>query len=171
MTGNRRSWLWPALVLLLVAAAACQRAGSRGGAAATPTRTVAAGLAPTQPVPVGSPTPTPRPLPVVSGDIFYRERIVLPPDATVRVRVVRLGQSGAPRPVLGELAFPAPRRAPIPFTLACDPSSLEPGAAYGLEVSISRRGKVEFATAEPVPVLAGGRPSPGLKILVRRTRS
>ena len=170
MTGKRRYWLWPALVLLLVAAAACQRAGGRGGTAATPTPTAAAGLAPTQPVVVGSPTPTPRPLPVVSGDIFYRERIVRPSDATVRVRVVRLGQRGAPRPVIAELAFPAPRRVPIPFTLECDPSSLEPGAAHGLEVSISRRGKVEFATAEPVPVLAGGRPSPGLKVLVRRTR-
>ena len=170
MTGKRRTWLWLALVVLLVAAAACQRAGGRGGAAATPTPTAAGGLAPAQPAAVGSPTPTPRPLPVVSGDIFYRERIVLPSDATVRVRVVRLGQRSAPRPVIAELAFPAPRRVPIPFTLECDPSSLEPGAAYGLEVSISRRGKVEFATAEPVPVLAGGRPSPGLKVLVRRTR-
>ena len=169
MTGNRGTWLWPALVLLVVASAACQRAGGRGGAAATPSPTAAAALAPTQPV-VGSPTPTPRPLPVVSGDIFYRERLVLPSDATVRVRVVRLGQRSASRPVIAELAFPAPRRIPIPFTLECDPSSLEPGAAYGLEVSISRRGKVEFATAEPVPVLAGGRPSPGLKVLVRRTR-
>lgn len=170
MTGKRRNWLWPALVLLLVASAACQRAGGRGGAATTPTPTAARGFPPTQPVVVGSPTPTPRPLPVVSGDIFYRERIVLPSDATVRVRVVRLDQRGAPRPVIAELAFAPPRRVPIPFTVACDPGSLEPDAAYGVEVSISRRGKVEFATAEPVPVLADGRPSAGLKILVRRTR-
>lgn len=114
--------------------------------------------------------PTPRPLPVVSGDIFYRERIVLPPDATVRVRVIRLGSRGAPRPVIAELAFAAPRRVPIPFKLECDPQALEPGASYGLEASISRRGTVEFATVEPAPVLAGGLPTSGLKILVRRTR-
>jgi len=110
------------------------------------------------------------PLPVVSGDIFYRERIVLPPDATVQVRVVRLGSRGGSRPVVAELAFAAPRRLPIPFKLECDLQALEPGASYGLEASISRRGMVEFATVEPVPVLAGGLPTSGLKILVRRTR-
>jgi putative lipoprotein len=105
---------------------------------------------------------------VVSGDIFYRERMVLPPDATVRLRVVRLGPKGAPRPVIAEQSFAAPRRVPIPFKLECDPQALVADAAHGLEVSISRRGKVEFATVEPAPVLAGGLPTTGLKILVRR---
>jgi len=158
--------------MLLAAATACGRAGGRAGAGATPTVPASAiGVPATaQPTAVGTPTPTPRPLPVVSGDIFYRERIVLPPDATVRVRVIRLGPRGAPRPVIAELAFAAPRRVPIPFKLECDPQALEPGAAYGLEASISRRGTVEFATVEPAPVLAGGLPTSGLKILVRRTR-
>jgi putative lipoprotein len=161
--------------MLLAAATACGRPGGpggRAGAGATPTAPASAigGPATAQPTAVGTPTPTPRPLPVVSGDIFYRERIVLPPDATVQVRVIRLGSRGAPRPVIAELAFAAPRRVPIPFKLECDPQALEPGASYGLEASISRRGTVEFATVEPVPVLAGGLPTSGLKILVRRTR-
>jgi putative lipoprotein len=169
--GCRAGRLWPVLVMLLAAAAACQRAGGPGGRGALgQTPTTATLLPPAPPAVVGSPTPTPRPLPVVSGDIFYRERIVLPSDATVRVRVVRLGPRGAPRPVIAELAFPPPRRVPIPFSLSCDPDALEPGAEYGLEASIARRGKVALATVEPVPVLAGGRPSPGLKVLVRRTR-
>jgi uncharacterized lipoprotein YbaY len=84
--------------------------------------------------------------------------------------VVRLGQKGAARPVIAELSVAPTRRLPIPFSLTCDPQSLEPGASYGLEVAISRRGKTEFATPEPVPVLAGGLPTTGLKILVRRTR-
>ena len=173
MRAIRRSCWWSAVAMLVAAAAACGRAGGPGGGAgATPTAPASAigGPATAPPTAVGTPTPTPRPLPVVSGDIFYRERIVLPPDATVRVRVIRLGPRGAPRPVIAELAFAAPRRVPIPFKLDCDPQALEPGATYGLEVSISRRGKVEFATVEPAPVLAGGLPTTGLKILVRRTR-
>jgi putative lipoprotein len=164
--------LWLVLAMLLAAATACQRAGGPGGrAVATPSAPGGglAGPATVQPT-SATPTPTPRPLTAVSGDIFYRERIALPPDATVQVRVVRLGRPGAGRTVVAEQSFAAPRRVPIPFELECDPQALEARAAYGLEATISRRGKVEFATVEPVPVLAGGLSTRGLKILVRRTR-
>ena len=169
MSRVRGGRLWPVLLILVVATVACQRAGDRAGGAATPTPASGEPV-PVQPGVVASPTVPPRPLPVVSGDIYYRERITLPPDAKVRVRVVRLGQKGAARPVIAELAVAPTRRLPIPFSLTCDPQSLEPGASYGLEVAISRRGKTEFATPEPVSVLAGGLPTTGLKILVRRTR-
>ena len=170
MSRVRGGRLWPVLLILFAATVACRRGGpaERGGEVVTPTVSAAAG--PGQPEAVASPTVPPRPLPVVSGDIFYRERITLPPDAKVRVRVVRLGERGASRPVIAELAVAPTRRLPIPFSLTCDPQSLEPGADYGLEVAISRRGKTEFATPEPVSVLAGGLPTTGLKILVRRTR-
>ena len=173
MKGLRASWLWLALAVVIAIAIAtavtCQRGGGRAGRSASPTPEVDGPL-PAQPEVAASPTQPPRPLPVVSGDIFYRERIVLPSDARVTVRVVRLGPRGPSRPVIAEASVAPTRRLPIPFSLTCDPASLEPGADYGLEVTISRRGKTEFATPEPVPVLAGGLPTTGLKVLVRRTR-
>ena len=172
MRSGRASSLWLVLAIVVAAAPACRRdSGSGGRTGATPAAPGAAGDgAATAQLPAAAPTPTPRPLPAVSGDIFYRERIALPPDATVQVRVVSLGRPGAARTVVAEQSFAAPRRVPIPFKLECDPQALQPGAAYGLEATISRRGKVEFATVEPVPVLDGGRPTSGLKVLLRRTR-
>jgi uncharacterized lipoprotein YbaY len=87
------------------------------------------------------------------------------------VRVVGLGGGGATTGVVAAVQFQAPRHIPIPFEVVCDPAQIDEGASYGLEAEIVRGKAAVFTTASPVPVLAGGLPTTGVKLLLRRTGS
>ena len=56
----------------------------------------------------------------------------------------------------------------IPEYLGVDPGSVEEGGAYGLEAEIVRGKETVFTTVSRVPVLAGGLPTSGIKLLLQR---
>lgn len=158
------------VVALLSTASACGRFGEPDGTAAK--------------TPISQPEPTVgatgsaaveegtgvarRPLPVVSGEIYVRERIAFPAGTVVGIRVVRLGAGGSVTGMVAAVELPAPRHLPIPFEVVCDPDSIEEGGTYGLEAEIVRGGSTVFTTAGPMPVLAGGLPTAGVKLLLQR---
>jgi uncharacterized lipoprotein YbaY len=164
----RTGWLIGLAVLLVTAS--CHRddrqAPAPGAIGPHEVEPAATAEGPTETAPTAGVSSEPRrPLPVVRGDLFLSEHISLPAGARVRVRVIRLGASDE---VVATLELAAPRRMPIPFELVCDPATIDESAAYGVEAEVVRAGAVVFATPGPVPVLAGGAPTLGIKLLLRR---
>jgi len=161
---------WRIGLAVLLVTASChrddQQAAAPGAIGSHEVEPAATAEGPTETTPTAGVSGEPRrPPPVVRGDLFLSERISLPAGARVRVRVIRLGASDE---VVATLELAAPRRMPIPFELVCDPEAIERNAAYGVEAEVVRGGTVVFATPGPVPVLAGGAPTVGVKLLLRR---
>ena len=86
-----------------------------------------------------------------TGEVTYRERIALPPNAELRVTLMSLS---GPRPieVVGASAvLPAVGQVPLQFTLNVRSDSIK-GSQYGLKAEILTGGAVVFRNPVPVPV-------------------
>ncbi|HEX9858605.1 MAG TPA: META domain-containing protein [Paracoccaceae bacterium] len=85
-----------------------------------------------------------------TGEVTYRERIALPPDAQLRVTLVTLPGAA---PVAGAAA-PVATSAQVPlyFTLNVRSDMVARGGAFGLIAEIQADGRVLFRSPQPVPV-------------------
>ncbi len=104
----------------------------------------------------------------LSGEIFLRERITLPRDASLLVRLVELEAGGQVGVEVAMAEVSAVSKQPIPFELSVEKASVQSGVAYGLTAVISRRGARVFSTDGPVRVLEPGSQTTGLRLLLRR---
>ncbi|MEX2205700.1 MAG: YbaY family lipoprotein [Myxococcota bacterium] len=95
----------------------------------------------------------------VSGVVTYLERIALPPDARVEVRLARGERLVARTLITPHVAVP------IPFALSLLPEPDGGGSGYALEASIASGSGPLFATAAPLLVEAG---ATDVELLVRR---
>lgn len=82
------------------------------------------------------------------GEVTYRERIALPPDATLAVELVDLAAAGEPARIRAEAPIVA-GRVPLTFTLSFDDRMIEAGHDYGLVAEILSGGAVWFRNADP----------------------
>jgi putative lipoprotein len=107
---------------------------------------------------------------VLTGTVLYRERIALPADAQIEVRLEDVTRADAPADVLAEQTTPANgRQVPIPFELRYPPSRIEPNHRYGVRASIrAPGGEVMFTTTTHRAVLSGGAAHQNVEILVQR---
>lgn len=79
----------------------------------------------------------------------YRERIVLPPDAALRVELIDLAK---PEAVLNSATVVPSGQVPIAFALIVDSSKLSKGEAYAMQARIEVGGIALFSSSEPAPV-------------------
>jgi putative lipoprotein len=119
----------------------------------------AAGIAP----PVSSPTGAA----VVTGHVTYRERIALPPGATVTVRLQDVSRADAPAEVLAEQVIVPTTQVPIPFALEYDPARIDARHRYSVGARIEVAGKLWFVSDTHNGVLTEGGPSQ-VDVVVRR---
>jgi putative lipoprotein len=125
----------------------------------------AAACASTPPVPAPAPVPPPT---SVSGTVTYRERLALPPGATVTV-LVWDALAELPASKLGETTLATQgKQVPVAFEVFFDPDTLQPTHTYAARATIRVEGTVWFESATPVPVLTQGAPSTGVELLVKR---
>lgn len=94
----------------------------------------------------------------ISGVVTYLERIALPPDARVEVRLLRGEQ------LLARTLLSPEGPVPIPFVVSFLPDPVA-GGREALEARIVATGGPLFETAEPLPVAAG---ASGVELIVRR---
>lgn len=88
----------------------------------------------------------------LSGEVTYRERIALPPGASLTVGLVDLAAPATPR-IAAKAALASPGEVPLNFNLNFDDSVLTAGASYGIVAEISGEdGAVWFRNPEPYPV-------------------
>jgi len=108
------------------------------------------------------------PVPMVTGAVFYRERIALPPDAALTVRLLDLSRPDAPAVVLGEQLVTPTGQVPIPFDIAYDPARVDERMSCAVEARIEAGGKLLFLSSQPSPVITRGHPSRDVEVLVER---
>ncbi|AIC18290.1 putative lipoprotein [Pseudomonas chlororaphis] len=106
----------------------------------------------------------------LDGEVFYLQRIALPPAATLSVSLQDVSLADAPAVVLAEQKGPVKGQVPLPFHLSYDPAQVKPGHRYSVSARIELAGKLLFVTTEHNGVkLDGSDPQP-LKIRVDAVR-
>lgn len=82
----------------------------------------------------------------ISGTVAYRERIVLPPSAQVKVALVDVSLADAPSVTIAETVFTPEGNVPIPYTLSYDSSKIIEGHTYALQARVTEHDKLLFIT-------------------------
>lgn len=90
----------------------------------------------------------------VTGTVFYRERIALPDDAVLTVRLGVMEASGLGDHLIAEQIVAPAGQVPIGFALQLDTADLPQDARIGLDAAIVSDGSILFRTREAVPLPA-----------------
>lgn len=104
----------------------------------------------------------------LSGTVTYRERIALPPDAQLTVRLLDVSLADAPSVTIAEQTTEkAGRQVPLPFALSYDPSRIDARHRYVVRAEIrDGRGAPLWTTDTATPVLTHGAPTGNVEIRV-----
>jgi L,D-transpeptidase YcbB len=105
--------------------------------------------------------------PAITGTVTYRERIALPPEATVRVRLVEVGPRGALGRVIAERVAPPLGQPPFAFALPYDRKTLSNSRNYAVDARIQLGDQDWFVPTRTYFVLTSGRGSTA-DLLLRR---
>lgn len=106
----------------------------------------------------------------LDGEVFYLQRIALPPNATLTVSLQDVSLADAPALVLDEQKGPVKGQVPLPFHLSYDPVQVNPGHRYSVSARIEVDGKLIFITTEHHAVQLNGSDPQPLKIRVDAVR-
>ena len=88
----------------------------------------------------------------LTGEVTYRERIALPANAVLRVRLMDTEKSDGPGPIEARAAIAPGGQVPLTFTLTFDGRTIASGHAYALVAEISSGNVIWFRNAEPYAV-------------------
>lgn len=103
----------------------------------------------------------------VTGEIFYLERIALPPAARVTVQLQDVSLADAPATVLAEQVIdPAGAGPPYAFTLPYDPAQIQNNRSYAVRATISDGNRLLFTSTERISVITRGGPTSGVRVRV-----
>ena len=95
--------------------------------------------------------------PSITGSISYVQRMALPPDAAIEVKLE--DTSGAtPTTVASTVFAMAGKQVPVPFQLQYNPADINSTHNYALSANISVNGKPRFVSTTAYPVLTNGAP-------------
>lgn len=92
---------------------------------------------------------------VLSGTVFFRERIMLPETARVSVQLVDVSLADAPAKVLGE-ALASGKSPPYAYAIAYDPDAIVPGHSYAVSARITEGEKLLFISTTRNSVFGDG---------------
>jgi putative lipoprotein len=106
----------------------------------------------------------------LDGEVFYLQRIALPPNATLSVSLQDVSLADAPAVVLDEQTGPVKSQVPLPFHLSYDPAQVKPGHRYSVSARIEVNGELMFITTEHHSVQLDGNDPQPLKIRVDAAR-
>lgn len=117
--------------------------------------------------PVSKPMVKPMNTATVTGTVTYRQRIALPPDAVVKVRLQDVSRMDAPAVLLDEQTIPTQgKQVPIPFTLTYNPDQIEAKYSYAVSAEIWVKGKRQWISTTRNSVITNGKPTANVTILV-----
>ena len=106
----------------------------------------------------------------LDGEVFYLQRIALPPSATLSVSLQDVSLADAPAVVLAQQKGPIEGQVPLPFHLSYDPAQVKPGHRYSVSARIEVNGELMFITTENHAVQLDGNDPKPLKIRVDAVR-
>ena len=91
---------------------------------------------------------TPAPQASLDGEVFYLQRIALPPGATLEVSLQDVSLANAPAVTLARQSGPIQGQVPLPFHLSYDPAEVKPGHTYAVSARIEDKGQLLFINTE-----------------------
>lgn len=80
----------------------------------------------------------------VKGEVVYRERIALPPNAVLSVQLADVSLADAPAAIIGEQKVSPAGQVPISFEIKFDSSVIRPRMTYALQARITVDNKLMF---------------------------
>ena len=104
----------------------------------------------------------------IKGSVWYRERIMLPSDAVVRVTLEDVSKADVKAEVIATTSFATRGAPPWDFILEFDPARISDKNRYAIRARIEADGHLMFINKEHIPAFADHSKTP-LKILVSRT--
>lgn len=84
----------------------------------------------------------------IAGEITYRERIALPPNAVVTVELADVSLADAPATIIGKQVIKDASQVPIKFTIAFDPAVIQPETDYAIQARITVDNQIWFVNDE-----------------------
>jgi uncharacterized lipoprotein YbaY len=106
---------------------------------------------------------------VVTGNVTYLERIILPQEAAVRVRLLDTSRPGGPAVISEQQYRTLGKAPPYAFKLVYDPKTIVERNVYAVEAEILVQGRPRFASPVPTPVITAGAPAK-IELIVRAAR-
>jgi len=103
---------------------------------------------------------------LISGEVWYRERIALPPGAKVTVTLEDQSRADAPATVITDYTHTADGQGPFPFRLVYDPAAIDDRMSYGLRARIEHDGELLFSSTGHIDPFTDG----SVRIMVSRQR-
>jgi len=95
----------------------------------------------------------------LTGTVTYRERMALPPDAAIDVRLEDTSLQDAPAKLIGESIFAAQgQQVPIRFQVSFNTADINPAHTYMLSANITVNDAKVFASTSAYPVITNGAP-------------
>jgi len=105
---------------------------------------------------------------VISGEVWYRERIALPPGAQVIVTLEDQSRADAPATIITDYTHIVDeQQGPYSFRLVYDPRAIDERMTYGLRARIQQNGELMFTSTEHIDPFAG-EPGEPVRIMVTR---
>jgi len=96
----------------------------------------------------------------VTGTVTYLQRIALPDDAVVEVKLLDISLADAEAVTISEQTIANPGQVPNPFELLYDPQDIDPRNTYSVQVRITNgAGDLIFINTSAFLVLTQGNPS------------
>ena len=84
----------------------------------------------------------------LDGEVFYLQRIALPPTATLKVTLQDVTRADAPAQVLASQNGPIKGQVPLPFHLTYDQKQVQPGHTYAVSARIEVDGELLMISTE-----------------------
>jgi len=95
--------------------------------------------------------------PNVSGSVWIRQKVALPPDAVLTVTLADASQADAPSKVIAQKAVRTEgKQAPFSFVLPFNPADVQPNARILLSAAITVNDKLVFITDTVKPAVNQG---------------
>jgi putative lipoprotein len=103
----------------------------------------------------------------IEGSVFYRERIMLPPNAEITVTLEDTSKMDVAADIIATTTFPAVGGPPWGFTLGYDSTTIDSRHRYAVRARIEANGQLMFTNTTQIPAFSGAEGKP-LEILVSR---
>jgi putative lipoprotein len=84
----------------------------------------------------------------LDGEVFYLQRIALPPTATLTVSLEDVSLADAPAQTLAKQSGPIQGQVPLPFHLTYDQKQVQQGHTYAVSARIEVDGKLLMISTE-----------------------
>jgi len=100
----------------------------------------------------------------IEGSVWYRERMLLPENANVRVSLEDVARMDVPAEIIATIEFKPKGAPPFTFALKFDPNRIHDKGRYALRARIESNGRLLFTSTEHIPAFENGNKPVEIKV-------